>query len=43
MLERLKKPFSHYLGQAANEIIFFPSTTPADVESLVALNQTHWP
>ena len=31
--------FSHYLGQITDETIFLSQTTPADIESLTALNQ----
>ena len=32
---KVKKSFSHYLGQITDETIFLSSTTPADIESLI--------
>ena len=32
---KAKKLFSHYLGQITDETIFFPPTTPADIEFLI--------
>ena len=32
---KVKKPFSHYLGQTTDETIFLSPTTPAEVESLI--------
>ena len=32
---KAKKPFSHYLGQIADETIFLSPTTSADIESLI--------
>ena len=32
---KVKKPFSHYLGQTTDETIFLSRTTPADIEYLI--------
>ena len=32
---KVKKPFSHCLGQTADETIFLSPTTPGDLESLI--------
>ena len=35
---KVKKPFSHYLGQTTNKTILLSTTTPEEIESLIVPN-----